>query len=73
MESFCKCRERRGAMPTAAGPRCYVQPFAVGDPLPEIPLFLERDWYVSVPFEPMYQSAMADVLPQHRAVLEETA
>ncbi len=59
-------------IPDGDGPRCYVQPFAVGDPLPEIPLFLARDWYVTVPFEPMYQSAMADVLPQHRAMLEDT-
>jgi Protein of unknown function (DUF4058) len=59
--------------PDGDGPRCYVQPFAVGDPLPEIPLFLARDWYVTVPFEPMYLSAMADVLPLHRAKLEENA
>lgn len=50
--------------------RCYVQPLAVGDPLPDMPLFLEPDEYVNVPLERAYQIAYADALPQDRAKLE---
>ncbi|AWM40984.1 hypothetical protein GobsT_04250 [Gemmata obscuriglobus] len=50
--------------------RCYVQPLAVGDPLPDMPLFLRPDEYVYAPLERAYQAAYADVLPQDRAKLE---
>jgi hypothetical protein len=50
--------------------RCYVQPIAAGDPLPDMPLFLEPDEYVNVPLERAYQIAYEDVLPQDRAQLE---
>lgn len=40
----------------------YVEPFAVGDRLPDVPLFLEPGWYVTVPLEPIYQASW-DVLP----------
>lgn len=49
--------------------RCYVEPLAAGDPLPDMPLFLEPDEYVNVPLERSYQFAFADVLPQDRALL----
>jgi hypothetical protein len=35
----------------------YVEPVAVGDPLPEIPIFLTADWYVPCPLEATYQTA----------------
>ena len=47
-----------GEVPTA-----YVEPFAVGAPLPELPLFLEGDFYVQVPLEETYQTTW-NVLPQ---------
>ncbi|MBP3958919.1 DUF4058 family protein [Gemmata sp. G18] len=50
--------------------RCYVQPLAVGDALPDMPLFLEPEEYVNVPLERAYQIAFADVLPQDRALLD---
>ena len=50
--------------------RCYVDPIAAGDPLPDMPLFLEPDEYVNLPLERSYQIAYADVLPQDRAKLE---
>ncbi|MBY0457091.1 MAG: DUF4058 family protein [Gemmataceae bacterium] len=50
--------------------RCYVQPLAAGDPLPDMPLFLEPGEYVNVPLERAYQIAYTDVLPQDRAKLE---
>lgn len=52
------------------GPRCYVEPSVVGEPLPEMPLFLSRDHYVSVPLEPCYQVAFRGVPPQYRELLE---
>lgn len=50
--------------------RAYIEPVAVGDILPEMPLFLEPDGYVPVPLESTYQTAF-DVLPRRwRNVLE---
>jgi hypothetical protein len=35
----------------------YVEPVGVGDSLPDMPLYLATDLYVSVPLEPAYQTA----------------
>jgi hypothetical protein len=35
----------------------YVEPLAVGDPLPDMPVFLTPDWYVPCPLEATYQTA----------------
>jgi hypothetical protein len=43
--------------------RAYIEPIAVGDVLPEMPLFLEPHGYVPVPLEATYQAAYA-VLPR---------
>ncbi len=49
----------------------YVEPVAVGDPLPDMPLFLYGDTYVSVPLEETYQTTW-NVLPAElRNLLEE--
>lgn len=40
-----------------AGPEAFIEPVAVGDALPEMPLFLTPEVYVSVPLEATYQSA----------------
>jgi hypothetical protein len=53
-----------------AGPVCYVEPLAPGDPLPDAPLFLEPGYYVPVPLERAYGIAFEDVLPPSRAQLE---
>ncbi len=47
-----------------AGPvkMAYVEPFAVGDRLPNMPLFLYEDFYIDVPLEETYQATW-DVLP----------
>ncbi len=37
----------------------YVEPVAVGDALPDMPLFLEPGVYVPAPLEPTYQAAWA--------------
>ena len=43
-------------------PVTYVEPLAVGEVLPEMPLFLEPGSYVSAPLEATYQAAW-DVFP----------
>ena len=42
-----------------AGPPevAYVDPFAVGDVLPEMPLFLKPEFYVPAPLEASYQTS----------------
>jgi hypothetical protein len=54
-----------GNLPTA-----YVEPVAVGDILPDVPLFLAPGWYVSVPLEATYQAAYRGVPQRWKAVLE---
>ena len=41
----------------------YVEPVAVGDRLPEMPLLLYGEWHVQTPLEAAYQAAW-DVMPQ---------
>lgn len=43
--------------------RAFVEPVAVGQALPEMPLFLEADRYILVPLEPTYQAAF-DAVPK---------
>ena len=38
----------------------YVDPVAVGDPLPDAHLFLAPGWYVNVPLETTYQASWAE-------------
>jgi hypothetical protein len=54
------------------GIEAFVQPFAVGDTLPAMPLFLTPGYYVTLPLEPCYQAAFADVPPRYRRALEAT-
>lgn len=57
----------------AAGPEAVaaVQPFAAGDPVPDIPLFLTVDQeYVTLPLEPTYAAAWRDVPAVWRAAME---
>jgi hypothetical protein len=50
--------------------RAYIEPVAVGDILPNMPLFLEPDGCIMVPLEITYQTAYA-VLPRRwRRVLD---
>ena len=41
--------------------RAFIEPVAVGDKLPDMPLFLEAERYVPVPLEATYRSAFAAV------------
>lgn len=50
----------------------YVEPMGVGDELPDMPLFLDTDHYVSVPLEATYSIAW-QVLPRPLKALLEPA
>jgi hypothetical protein len=50
--------------------KAYVEPVAVGDSLPPMPLFLERGAHVLVPFEAAYRTAFANVPQRWRDVLD---
>ena len=50
--------------------RCFLQPGRVGEPLPEMPLFLKTEQYIVVPLEECYETAMRDVVPKYRKILE---
>lgn len=48
----------------------YVEPVAVGDPLPAMPLFLGTGAHIRVPLEPTYQSTWAASPEEMRAAVE---
>jgi hypothetical protein len=50
--------------------RAYIEPVAVGDPLPDMPLFLEPEAFVPVPLEVTYQTAFHLLPARWRTVLE---
>lgn len=50
--------------------RAYIEPFAVGDVLSDLPLFLEENGHVLIPLEPTYQMAFAGMPQRWREVLE---
>lgn len=55
-----------------AGPTIeeYREDLALGSPLPEMPLFLDRGYFVNVPLEPTYQAAFRGLPAYWREVLE---
>lgn len=54
-----------------AGPDCeaFVEPVAVGDALPNMPLFLTPEVHVPVPLDTSYQTAWDDVPKRWRDVI----
>jgi hypothetical protein len=50
--------------------RAYVESVAVGMPLPEMPLFLNDEWYINAPLEATYRDAYATVAQRCKDVLE---
>jgi hypothetical protein len=48
----------------------YVEPVAVGDPLPDMPIFLSGDHYVPCPLEATYQTAWSQFPAPLRGPLE---
>jgi hypothetical protein len=59
------------AYETALTVRAYVRPVAVGDALPDMPLFLEPNGCVQAPLEATYQTAFAAMPRRWRRVLEQ--
>jgi Protein of unknown function (DUF4058) len=51
-------------------PQAFVEPVSVGDPLPEMPLFLTCETYVPLPLEATYQAAWQEFPSVWREVLE---
>ena len=51
----------------------FAKPFAVGEPIPEMPLFLTRENYVRVPLEESYMAAWEDVPAQYQEMLLATS
>lgn len=49
--------------------RAYIQPAAVGEPLPDMPLFLRPGEYVNVPLEATYASAFEGISRRTRDAL----
>jgi hypothetical protein len=47
----------------------FVEHFAVGEPVPEMPLFLTRENYVRVPLDAAYRAAWEDVPPRYQDAL----
>lgn len=50
--------------------KAYLEPVAVGDTLPDMPLFLEPGAHVLVPLDSTYQAAFAEVPRRWQAELE---
>ena len=50
--------------------RAYVEPVAVGDALPDMPLFLAPHAYIDLPLEKTYTSAFSGVPQRRRSVLD---
>ncbi|MBI2805431.1 MAG: DUF4058 family protein [Planctomycetes bacterium] len=50
--------------------RAYIEPIAVGDSLPDMPLFVEPDNHVLVPLETTYQASFSNIPQRWRKVLE---
>ena len=51
-------------------PDAYIEHAAVGDPLIDMPLFLDPDWYINIPLEATYQTAWRGVPSVWREVIE---
>jgi hypothetical protein len=49
--------------------QALVAHFAVGEPIPQMPLFLTRESYVRVLLEETYMAAWEDVPPRYQEVL----
>jgi hypothetical protein len=58
------------AYESALTTKAYIEPVAVGDSLPDMPLFLEPEAHVPVPLEATYQAAWAALPRRWREVLE---
>jgi hypothetical protein len=53
--------------------RAYIEPFAVGEALPDMPLYLMPHGYIKVPLEAAYQTAYGVMPARWRRVLDRPA
>jgi hypothetical protein len=51
-------------------PHAYVEPIGLDAVLPDMPLFLDEDWYVNVPLEATYMEAYTTVPRRWQTVIE---
>ena len=58
------------AYAAAAVPTAYLEPIAVGDELPDMPLFLTAEQYINAPLETTYRAAYQGVPHYYRDILE---
>lgn len=58
------------AYETGLTTRAYIEPFAIGDALLDMPLYLEPDVYVMVPLEETYNTAFSAMPLRWRCVLD---
>ncbi|MFO0808805.1 MAG: DUF4058 family protein [Gemmataceae bacterium] len=58
------------AYQTEPTPTAYVEPFAVGDPVPAMPLFLVDEYHIDLPLEETYAATWAVLPAELRALLE---
>jgi hypothetical protein len=49
----------------------YVDPVAVGDTLPDVPLFLAPGWYINIPLEATYERSWSYCPPSIRELFSE--
>jgi hypothetical protein len=52
------------------GVEAYVEHLTVGDPLTDMPMFLDSDFYINIPLELTYQAAYRGVPAFWRDLLE---
>lgn len=55
---------------TGGNRTAYIEPLAVGDELPEMPLFLRNDFHIMVPLEPTYSDTWAVTPLELRTAVE---
>ena len=55
---------------SGSAPVAYVEPVAVGDDLPDLPIFLTEDEYVPAPLEASYRSSWAVFPGEFKGLLE---
>jgi hypothetical protein len=52
---------------------CYGESFAPGEPVPEMPLFYDPDWYINLPLDATYAAAYEGVPRRWKSVIEAVA
>ena len=50
-------------------PETFIEPIRVEQPLPDMPVFLDANWYVNVPLEATYEAAWLGLPEPYRKIL----